>query len=199
MVPRYGMSIGIALAITFGLLFIMQLLVASSRGKLESRYHPNWIDIVRVERDATPVRNREKPEKPPEPGERPDLPNTPTGDTGPIGIPVSVTLPTFDGGVDRSGLGRGFADGEYLPLTKVLPRYPARAQQGGIEGYAVVEYTVTIAGTTRDIRVVESSHPVFEQSCIEAAEKFRYRPRFMNGEAIEVPGVRNRCTYRLNE
>lgn len=56
-----------------------------------------------------------------------------------------------------------------------------------------------VAGTTRDIRVVESSHPVFEQSCIEAAEKFRYRPRFMNGEAIEVPGVRNRCTYRLNE
>ncbi|HEX7116834.1 MAG TPA: TonB family protein [Steroidobacter sp.] len=198
MVPRYGISVGIALAITFGLLFVMQLFVASSRGDTESRHQLNWIEFVRVVRDSTPERTRDKPEKPPEPAERPDLPSTTTSSTGATVLPVAVTAPTFGDGVQAGGFGPAFADGEYLPLAKVMPRYPVRAQQDGVEGYAIVEYTVTTAGTTRDIRLIESSNPLFDRSCIEAAEKFRYRPRYVNGEAIEVPGVRNRCVYRLD-
>src|SRR5690606_40396564 len=105
----------------------------------------------------------------------------------------------FRSGVEVGALGVGVAEGEYQPLFKVMPVYPSRAQQGGIEGYAIVEYTVTATGTTRDIRLVESSSPVFDRSCIEAAAKFKYRPRYVNGEAIEVAGVQNRCVYRLDE
>lgn len=129
----------------------------------------------------------------------PDVPNLTTESTGTAVLPISVTLPELGKGLEPGSLGNGFADGEYLPLTKVMPRYPVPAQRAGIQGYAVVEYTVTTAGTTRDIRLVESSNPIFDRSCVEAAEKFRYRPRFVTGEAIEVPGVRNRCVYRLDE
>ena len=200
MAPRYGIAIGVAAALTFGILFVMQLLVATEQnGLTENRHRPNWIDFVRVERDQTLERIRDKPEKPPEPPEKPDLPSTSSGGDEPIGVPVAVTLPTFDHRIDRGSFGPGFADGEYAPLAKVEPRYPIRLQREGIQGYAVVEYTVTTAGTTRDIREVEASHPLFERSCIEAAEKFRYRPRFIDGEAVEVSGVRNRCVYRLDE
>src|SRR5690606_27365960 len=199
MVPRYGISIGIALAVTFGLLFLMQLLIASGRGNTESSHAANWIEFVRVERNQTVERKRDKPQKPPEPADQPDLPKPAATSTGGTALAVSVTAPELGDGVSVGGLGLGVTDGEYLPLTKVMPHYPGRAQTNGIEGYAIVEYTVTTAGTTRDIRLVESSNPVFDRSCIEAAETFRYRPRFVNGEAIEVPAVRNRCVYRLDE
>jgi len=199
MVPRYGISIGLALAVTFGLLFVMQLLIASSRSDTESHHSANWIDFVRVERNQTVERKRVKPEKPPEPAEQPELPKAAATSTAGTVITISMTTPDLGNGVEMGGFGPGLTDGEYLPLTKVMPRYPGRAQQNGIEGYAIVEYTVTTAGATRDIRIVESSDSMFDRSCIEAAEKFRYRPRVVNGEAIEVPGVRNRCVYRLDD
>jgi len=199
MISRYGLSIGIALAVTFGLLFIMQLLIASGRSDTQSRHSINWLDFVRIERTATPERKRDKPEKPPEPAEQPELPQSSAQEGAGAMLTVSITAPQLGDGLDASRFGMPFADGEYLPLSKVEPRYPARAQRDGIEGYAIVEYTVTTAGTTRDIRSIESSHSIFERSCIEAAERFRYRPRVVNGEAIEVPGVRNRCVYRLDK
>ena len=37
----------------------------------------------------------------------------------------------------------------------------------------------------------------FEQAAIEAALKFKYKPRTVDGEPIEVPGVQNRITFTL--
>lgn len=199
MVPRYGISIGTALAITFGLLFLMQLLIASGRGMTDAGHKASWIDFVRIERDQTPLRSRERPEKPPEPAEPPETPQTTNADRTAGGLAVSITAPQLGNPVGPGNLGLAVADGEYLPIVKVSPAYPSRAQRDGIEGYAIVEYTVTAAGTTRDIRLVESTSPLFDRSCIDAAATFKYRPRYIDGEAIEVPGVRNRCTYRLDE
>lgn len=197
-IPRYGFSLGIALSITFGLLFVMQLLIASGRSEAESREPLRWVDFVRVNRTAIVETTRDKPQRPPEPAEPPEMTRTTTGTEGGT-IAVTITPPNLGGGVDIGGPGFGVADGEYLPLSKVMPAYPAAAQRSGIEGYAVVRYTVTALGTTRDIELVESSNPVFDRSCVDAASKFKYRPRYINGEAIEVPGVQNRCVYRLDD
>lgn len=199
MVPRYGISIGVALAVTFGLLFLMQLLIASGQSATEDRHDVRWLDFVRVNRPQIVETKREKPEKPPEPAEPPEPTNTTTTDTSGGGLTVTMTAPDFGGGVDAGALGLGVADGEYLPIVKVTPIYPTRARTGAIEGYAIVEYTVTAIGTTRDIRLVESSSPLFDRSCMDAAAKFKYRPRYVNGEAIEVPGVQNRCVYVLDD
>jgi TonB family protein len=86
---------------------------------------------------------------------------------------------------------------EFLPIVRVAPVYPVRAAQQRLEGHVIVEFTVTENGTVADVAVVESSDSVFEQSAIDAALRFRYRPRIVNGEAVRVPGVRNVFTYRL--
>lgn len=199
MVPRYGFSIGIALAVTFGLLFIMQLLIASGERETESRRYVDWVDFVRVIRDPVPDAKRLRPEKPPEPTEPPTPPQMTTGELTGATLTVSVTAPEISDAVGLGALARGISDGEYLPLAKVSPTYPTRAAQAGIEGQVIVEYTVTALGTTRDLRVVESSNQIFDRSCMDAAAKFKYRPRYIGGEAIETQGVRNRCVYRLDE
>ena len=92
------------------------------------------------------------------------------------------------------------ADGDYLPIVKVAPIYPKRALARKLEGYVVVEFTVTTRGTTKDIKVVEARPTViFNQAAIQAAEKFKYKPRVVDGKPVEVHGVRNKIAFKLND
>ena len=56
---------------------------------------------------------------------------------------------------------------------------------------------MTRTGSTRDIRIVESSHSVFERAAVDSAAKYRYRPRVINGEPVEVPGVQTLIRFVL--
>jgi len=49
-----------------------------------------------------------------------------------------------------------------------------------------LEFTVTRTGSTRDVRVIESNAPVFENPAIEAAESFKYKPRLVDGEPVDA-------------
>lgn len=198
MFARYAIALGIGAAVTFGLLFIMQLLIASGRGDYDADRERRNLDMVRVEREQVIERKQRKPEKPPEPQKPPETPTT-SFESVNTSIAVSVTQPTFNNGLDIGGIGIGVSDGEYLPIVKVAPVYPARAAQRGIEGHVIVEFTVTRTGTTRDIRVVESTSSLFDRSAIEAAGKFKYKPRYIDGEPVEVPGVRNQITFVLEQ
>jgi TonB family protein len=91
-----------------------------------------------------------------------------------------------------------FKKEEYLPTVKVAPVYPRRAVTRGIEGYCIVEYTVSVEGRVVNPVAVECSPTgVFEFSSIKAAEKFLYTPRVINGQPVAVPNVRNKFTYGL--
>ena len=199
MIARYATSIGIGTAITFGLLFVMQLLIATGRGALTEGNTFRVTDFVRVERSEIIETKQEKPEKPPEPETPPEMPTPSAADSFDNSMSVSMTAPSMDAGMNVGGVGFGVSDGEYLPIVKVAPVYPSRALQRGLEGYVVVEFTVTRAGTVRDVIVVESSSSLFDRAASEAALKFKYKPRVIDGEAVEVPGVRNKITFEISD
>lgn len=86
---------------------------------------------------------------------------------------------------------------EIKPLVNVQPVYPRRAAQRGIQGWAVVSFTVTETGGVRDVIVVDAEpKDVFNQASIKAAEQFRYQPRYVDGVAVEVSNVR--YEFRFN-
>jgi len=102
--------------------------------------------------------------------------------------------------VSISSTGMSAGDGEYLPIVKVAPIYPRRAQTRGISGYCIVEYTVTTSGAIRDSKAVDCEPAgVFEKASVKASLKFKYKPRVVDGEAIEVAGVQNKFTYELEQ
>ena len=109
----------------------------------------------------------------------------------------------FDIGTDLNvdaGLGGGSGDGEYLPIVKVAPTYPRRAAQKGIEGYVVVEFTVSKLGTVINPMVIEADPAnIFNRAALNAAKKFKYKPKIENGKAIEVTGVRNIIRFELDK
>jgi periplasmic protein TonB len=115
-------------------------------------------------------------------------------DSSTITIPVSAPRVQHDISIGRDGF---FSDGEYMPIVQVAPQYPRRAAERGLEGYVMLEFTVTREGTVRDPVVIESSSSVFDRSAMDAVLRFRYRPRVIDGEPVEVPGVRFRITFEL--
>lgn len=102
---------------------------------------------------------------------------------------------------DIGGEGGFTRDTDMIPIYIPEPRYPPRALKAGKTGYAVVEVTVTTAGSSRDIKVLEEwpENYGFGRSAAKAAEKLKYNPRVVNGVAVDVPGVLYKFTFQLAE
>ena len=98
----------------------------------------------------------------------------------------------------RLGTERKFETKDYLPVVKENPKYPSVAFKKNITGYVILEYTVTKIGSVEDISVLDSEpRKVFDKAAVNAAKKYRYLPRIVDGEPIEVPGVKTRITFDI--
>lgn len=87
---------------------------------------------------------------------------------------------------------------EMLPQRLITPAYPEGALNQGLEGYVVVEFTVTETGVVEDIVIVESQPPgVFEREALTAAQRLRFEPRIVIGGAVRVENVAYRFDWNL--
>ena len=77
--------------------------------------------------------------------------------------------------------------------------YPARALSRGLEGYVDMSFTVTTTGTVRDPIVLFSTSNLFERAAIRAVLKFKYKPRVVDGVPVDVPNVKTRITFKIEE
>lgn len=189
----------LAIPVAGGLFFIMQYLIAMADPQIDDTEQRKLADIHMPERDIETNVKEKKPEKVEEPEEPPPDLDTPDMDTD-MDTDIVNTAPQAQVDIEISSSGMGATDGEYLPIVKVAPIYPRRAQTRGITGYCIVEYTVTKSGSIRDPQPVDCQPSgVFERASVKAAEKFKYKPRVVDGEPIEVAGVQNKFTYELEE
>ncbi len=199
MIARLVFSIALGAVVTFGLLFVMQLLIATGQGALTDSASFRITDFVRVERNEVIETKKQKPEKPPEPEIPPEMPTPSNADSFDNSMSVSMSTPSLDANLSIGGVGFGISDGEYLPIVKVAPVYPSRALSRELKGYCILEFTVTRAGTVRDVSVVECTDILFQQASMNAAKKFKYKPRVIDGEPVEVEGVRNKITFVIED
>ena len=199
---RCSTSAAATVAVVFTLFWIMQYLINFQEMELDPSKKLKLPDFVRIKQAEEINRREPPPEKPPEPDEPPPEPPPPSmDDVTPEAQAMAVSAAPVNTNINLSSSGFGLApsDGEYLPIVKVQPVYPRRALSRGIEGYVIVEFTVTKQGTTRDIIVVESTSGMFESAAIKAASKFKYKPRVVDGQPIEVPGVQNKITFEIED
>jgi protein TonB len=109
------------------------------------------------------------------------------------------SISEFDANMDVAADIGGFStvDSEYLPIVKVAPIYPTRALLRGIEGYCIVEFVVTRIGTTINGKIIECTSSLFAKASLKAVEKFKYKPRVINGTPMDVPGVQHKISFVL--
>lgn len=188
----------LAVPVAIGLFYIMQSLV-DREYKQEDTKARKIADIVVPDKVIETNLKEVKPEKVEDPEEPPPELEPIQFDTD-LDMSAANTAPVASVQLNISASGMSSGDGEYLPIVKVAPIYPRRAQTRGIEGYCIVEYTVTKSGSIRDPQPVDCSpQGIFESASVKAAEKFKYKPRVVDGEAIEVAGVQNKFTYELEK
>jgi protein TonB len=187
-----------AIPVAFGLFAIMNKLIDRDFENPEIK-NRKVAEIVRPDEEIEVNVKQEKPEKVEDP-EQPPPEMQPLEFDMDMDVDVVNTAPTARVDVSISSSGMSSGDGEYLPIVKVAPIYPRRAQTRGISGYCIVEYTVTTTGAIRDPMAVDCQPSgVFESASVKAAAKFKYKPRVVDGEPIEVAGVQNKFTYELEQ
>ncbi|MGB5740542.1 MAG: energy transducer TonB [Woeseia sp.] len=201
MVGRYVFAIVVGSAVTLGLLFVMQLLIASGQDALSEPRERHTLEFVRVKRNERVNTEDLTPEKPPKPPEvPPEMPPQDMDSIDPNAPTINVPPPTVAQNVDIGGPGgMNIAEGDYLPIVRVAPVYPSRALSRGIEGYVDLSFTVTTAGTVKDPVVLQSTSSLFDRAATQAVLKFKYKPRVVDGQPVEVPGVKTRITFKIEE
>jgi len=188
----------VAVPVAVGLFFVMQSLIDREYEQEEVKAR-KIADIVVPNKDIEVNVKEVKPEKVEDPEEPPPEMQPLEFDMD-MDVDVVNLAPTAKVNVSINSSGMSSGDGEYLPIVKVAPIYPRRAQTRGITGYCIVEYIVTKTGSIRDPQPVDCQpQGVFERASLKAAEKFKYKPRVVDGEPIEVAGVQNKFTYELEQ
>lgn len=199
---RFGAALAVAAVATFGVFWMMQSLISSGGSVLNEQDFGKIQSFVMNKPDDDVQTKERKPQKPPVAQPEPPQPNMPKPDIAKAST-EGFDVGGFEVGAELSvdaGLSGGSGDGEFLPIVKVAPNYPRRAAAKGIEGYVVVEFTVTTLGTVADPVVIEAAPPnIFDREAIAAVKKFKYKPKVENGKPVEVKGVRNIIRFELEK
>ena len=200
---KYVAGIGLSVLITTALFFVMVVLISLGDSGMKEDTSVKLADVVMPERQietfTTEVDKPDKPEEQPEDIAQPEL------DLQPLtGLDVSIAKPKAN---FKAG-GSFFRDGEYIPLFKVQPIYPRRAQERGTEGFAIVSFTITESGTVENATALEGycgdpqgpeeeMRPctLFNSASARAALKLKYKPKIVDGKATPVEGVLHRFTF----
>jgi protein TonB len=199
MAPRFTSGAGMSLLITFGLLFVMQALVAVDELDIIEEGPPTFIDFVRVVKDSETPEEPRKLEKP-KPRETPPPPvdlALPTRASGQGIAMIQPVAPEPDLG------GAGFLtrrnDTDVVPVVRVNPTYPQRLAARGIEGWVELEFSIGKAGEVVSPRVSASSDSGFERAALRAVRRWRYNPKLEDGKPVIRDGIRVRLTFALDQ
>jgi protein TonB len=199
---RHFITAIFAAAVTFGLFWLMQFLISMESGKFDDARRGKMVEFVRLKRESDlALKKRQLPEKKEREEEPPppdlDLSSTPKPSPGTL----AIAAPSADFDLDLAGgphLGGPPSDSDIIPLVRVLPQYPPRASSRGIEGWVLVEFTISAAGTVKDPIIIDSEpSSIFDRAMLRAIRKWKYRPKIVDGVAVERAGVRVRQNFEL--
>jgi protein TonB len=201
MIARYVFSIFVGSVITLSLIFVMHLLIEHAEDAISKEGTKFQLDFVRIKKNETLNTEDFTPEKPQKPPEvPPEVPPTDSDVVDPNAPTINIPAPEISAAIDIGGPGgMNIAEGDYLPIVRVAPVYPARALSRGIEGYCDMSFTVTTTGTVADPIVMFSTSSLFDRAATRAVLKFKYKPRVVDGIPVDVPGVTTRIRFQLEK
>lgn len=184
-----------AVGITFGLFLFMFKLISSGGGKNDEMEAISGIRFGPVDiPDEVRTRSRRIPPKPQPPKKPPPPPKMQIEAQANVVNMPQLNLPNMDlplvGGsgmfIGNFGTVDKTSEGDVIPLVTIRPMYPRDAAMKGIEGWVQVEFTITPIGTVIDPRVIDSEPArIFNREALRAIVKWKFKPRVLDGVAVE--------------
>jgi periplasmic protein TonB len=129
------------------------------------------------------------------------IPGAPSGP----GVPGGLNLDSSSSGPECPGSAVRAEPSKPLKVTslepamlahRVEPLYPTLAKQTGREGRVELHALIATDGSIESLEVV-SGDPLFYSSALAAVREWRYRPTYLNGQAVEID-TRITVVYKLN-
>ena len=197
MIVSYASAITTGTFMTFALLFVMQSLVALQPGvvsALRKGHIVKWIKPT----PPTPPPQIQKPIQRKQLTKVIVPPRLATGNG--TGQKVGVHFPAIVTGENAyTYTPQQYVDGPLAAIVRVSPTYPPSMNARGLEGYVVVRFDVLSDGSVANVVVVESSHSGFNKAAIKAAERFKYKPRVVDGVPLASTGIQNLFRFRMED
>ena len=69
-----------------------------------------------------------------------------------------------------------------------------------LEGWGLVEFTVTETGAVINPRIIDADPPgIFNRSILRTIVKWKFEPTISKGKAVQVTGIQHLLTYELDD
>jgi len=155
------------------------------------------VEFTRQRQDTqVETRQTERVEREPPPA-APTVPQMAFSPAGGVDTNVIAVNPQLELGNIQLSAG---SDTDVVPLVRVPPQYPRRALSRGIEGWVIVQFTISETGAVLDAKVVDAQPKnIFDEAALTAIARWRYNPKVENGVAVKRVGVQTLIRFSLSE
>jgi protein TonB len=193
---RYSIGLAFGAAFMLLLFWVMWSLVSVPVDVAEMR-QATRVEFTRMRQDTEA---QKKQQEKPQPDKPPPVPEVPQIDfsKGSVENNVVGLTPTVDANSAMSKMKMtAGSDRDIVPLVRINPDYPPRALSRGIQGWVIVQFTISATGTVKDQKVVDSSNKIFDDAALKAIARWRYNPKVEEGVAVERKGVQTKLVFQL--
>ena len=159
------------------------------------------IEFTRMRKDTQVETKRDEKVEREKPKLAPEVPRMSMSSMSGVDNFVATLAPTIDPNSAMRGLNlTAGSDRDVIPLVRINPEYPQRALSRGIEGWVIVQFTITAAGTVKDAKVIDADPKgIFDAAAVKAILRWRYNPKVEEGVAVERVGIRTMLRFQLEE
>lgn len=196
---RYALTLVIGIAVMAVYFSVLGKLISGPAETIMTR-EATRIEFTRMRKDTEVESKRDEKMERERPPPTPEVPKIAIS-AGRVESNVAQITPRLDprSAMSKMTLSAG-SDRDTVPLVRVPPDYPQRALNRGIEGWVIVQFTITGTGTVKDAVVVESQPKgIFDDAAIKAILRYRYNPKIEGGVAVERVGVQQKIIFALEK
>ena len=196
---RYPIGLAFGALFSLILFWVMWRMVSVPIDATELR-KATRVEFTRMREDTeVQTKQQEKP-TPDQPPPVPEIPQMSMSSSS-VESTVAHLSPVVDASsaMSKMKMSAG-SDRDIIPLVRINPEYPARALSRGIEGWVIVQFTITPTGMVKDVVVVDADPKnIFDDAAVKAVARWRYNPKVEEGVAVERVGVQTLISFKLEE
>jgi protein TonB len=196
-IVRTVIGVPVAALVVLGLFLLMYSLIAPGDVPAATEKDPVNINITRQIEDSELV-NQRRFERPKLDAPPPPPPAIQRQNFQPQVEGVSAAAPDFGTDVD---IGSGFnPDRDAQPLVRVNPTGFERCidSNAGTERVSL-EFDVDPSGNVVNVNVLDSTDRCYDRYAVRAAERWKYQPKIVKGDAVPRRGVRTVIVFEIGE
>ncbi|NNE57099.1 MAG: energy transducer TonB [Hellea sp.] len=194
---RFLIAVPVAALITI-LLFLFMVFLISDEFEADEDQPDVVVDIGAVTEDVEFERRRTKVAAakqvntpPPAPQIERQAASQPTEAIATI----QGAIPKFEAPkLERKDFKITVSDRDAQPLVRIPGQMPPKAEKSG---HCRMRFDVGTDGAPFNIDAYSCTDRVFERESVKATSKFKYRPKIVEGVAVNMTGVETKITYRL--